>query len=327
MLIAHANVFLPHTPGPVGFLVGNINDLASPLFALVMGMSGQIVATRSTTPGITYLQQVIRGLVLIVLGVWMATWGSWVAVILAHLGVLLVVGAAILLLRSRTVIAIALAVAIISSPLNAWAKQQVWVDTNGDAMRELASWIAISPHYRLTNLLPFFLLGALLLRHGMKRDSVLWSMLAIAPVAWLVRPLSERLFGLPESVSGDYRDTLHDVGLVFLAYVIIVLLATLKQGRGRSIVDAVFVPLRGCGQVALSLYLLHVALIAGFNVQYGRPPDNNYLGWVIIVPVMIAVGWAWWRFVGTGPVEWLLGFVTGRRKPLLRQREARSPSV
>ncbi|WP_167132198.1 DUF418 domain-containing protein [Paramicrobacterium chengjingii] len=327
MLVAHANVFLPHTPGAVGFLAGNINDLASPLFALVMGMSAQIVANRSRTPGITYLQQVIRGLVLIVLGVWMATWGSWVAIILAHLGVLLIVGAAIVLLRTKTVIAIALAVAIISSPLNAWAKQQVWAYTNGDAVREIASWIAISPHYRLTNLLPFFLLGALVLRHGMKRDSVLWSMLAIAPIAYLVRPVSEKFLGLPESVSGDYRDTLHDVGLVFLAYAIVVLLVTLKVGAWKRFVDAVFVPLRGCGQVALSLYLLHVALIAAFNVQYGRPPDNNYVGWVIIVPVMIAIGWAWWRYVGTGPVEWLLGFVTGRRKPLLWPREARPTSV
>lgn len=79
--------------------------------------------------------------------------------------------------------------------------------------------------------------------------------------------------------------------------------------------------------MALSLYLLHVALIAGFNVQYGRSLDNNYLGWAIIVPVMIAVGWAWWRYVGTGPVERLLGFVTGRCKPLIRPRGGRLGSV
>lgn len=327
MLIAHANVFLPHLPRAASFVVGNINDVASPLFALVMGMAAQIVVRKSANPGLTYLQQVIRGLVLIVLGVWMVTWGSWVAIILSHLGVLLIVGAAVVLLRSRWVAAIALVMAIASAPINAWAKQQVWVYTSGDAVRELSSWLATSPHYRLTNLLPFFLLGALLLRHGLRRDKVLWSMLAIAPVAWLVRPLSERFFGLAESVSGDYRDTLHDVGLVFLTYVIIVFLATLKQGAGKRVVDAVFTPLRGCGHVALSLYLLHVALIAGFNVQYGRPPDNSYFGWVVIVPVMIAAGWAWWRYVGTGPVEWLLGFVTGRRKPLVRPREARSGAV
>ncbi|MDF2509662.1 MAG: hypothetical protein K0Q52_3521, partial [Microbacterium sp.] len=28
----------------------------------------------------------------------------------------------------------------------------------------------------------------------------------------------------------------------------------------------------------------------------------------------------WWRFVGTGPVEWVMGWLTGRRKPLLRGR-------
>lgn len=177
----------------------------------------------------------------------MVTWGSWGAIILSHLGVLLIVGAVVVMLRSRWVAAIALIVAIASAPINAWAKQQIWVYTSGDTVRELSSWLATRPHYRLTNLLPFFLLGALLLRHGLRRDKLLWSMLAIAPVAWLVRPLSERFFGLRESVSGDYRDTFHDVGLVFLAYVIIVLLATLKQGAGKRVVDAAFIPLRGCG--------------------------------------------------------------------------------
>lgn len=324
MLIAHANPFLPHLPGPVSFLVGNINDLASPLFALVMGISAQIVWNRSSSRSVTYLQQVIRGAVLIVLGVWMATWGSWVAIILAHLGVLLIVGAALVALRTRTLIAVTIAIAIFSSPFNEWARTQVWVYLHGDAVRDVASWVAIGGHYRLTNLLPFFLLGALLLRHGFRRDAVLWTMLAVAPVAYLVRPLGERLAGWQPSVSGSYPDTLHDVGLVFLTYVLVVLLATLKHETWHRVIDAVFVPLRACGQVALSLYLLHVALIAAWNVRYARPPDNVYLGWLVIVPVMILIGWAWWRFIGTGPVEWLLGFVTGRPKSLFQPHR---PSV
>ena len=46
-------------------------------------------------------QQVVRGLLLIALGLWMTEWGSWVAIVLSHLGVLLIVGAPLLLLSTR----------------------------------------------------------------------------------------------------------------------------------------------------------------------------------------------------------------------------------
>ncbi|HWO50444.1 MAG TPA: heparan-alpha-glucosaminide N-acetyltransferase domain-containing protein [Ornithinibacter sp.] len=47
MLIAHAVPFLPGAPSALNFLMFNINDVASPLFALVMGMSAQIVTQRT----------------------------------------------------------------------------------------------------------------------------------------------------------------------------------------------------------------------------------------------------------------------------------------
>jgi hypothetical protein len=33
-----------------------------------------------------------------------------------------------------------------------------------------------------------------------------------------------------------------------------------------------------------------------------------------------AIGWVWWRFIGVGPVEWLLGWVTLRPKRWRRDR-------
>ena len=64
MLIAHAMPLLMITARPVRFVVGNISDLASPLFALVMGISAQIVVQRTspTTRWRMLLQQAIRGL-------------------------------------------------------------------------------------------------------------------------------------------------------------------------------------------------------------------------------------------------------------------------
>jgi uncharacterized membrane protein YeiB len=328
MLIAHADPLLSNTPpGWRPIVFGNANDVASPLFALVMGLSAQIVLQRTPagSRGRMLLQQLVRGAVLIALGVWMANWGSWVAVVLGYLGLLLIVGAPILILSTRWVAAIALGVALMSDPVNAWARSVLapLVGTNPLA-NEISALFVLGYSYRLTNLLPFFLLGALLMRHGFRRDRALWAMAVIAPVAYAVRPVWNALSGGPEAVSGSYPDTLHDLGLVLGAYVVVVLLATVRRPGPARVIAVVFEPLRAIGAVALSLYLLHVAILALWSRTGYTLVDSELLSWLIIVPGMVVAGWLWWRFIGVGPVEYLLGWVTGRPKKL---RAARAGGV
>lgn len=326
MLIAHASPFIPSKPGALSFATSMFSEMASPLFALVMGMSAQLVWNRGPRVGVTLLQQTLRGVFLIALGVWMATWGSWVAVILAYLGVLIIIGAPILLARTPVVIAIAAVVLLISQPLVVAARGWLWVYTAPEPIREVMSWIFTGQQYRVVNLLPFFLLGAVLVRHGFRRDALLWTMAAIAPVAYIVWGVAA-FTDLVPTESGHYTDTARDVGLVLATYVVVVLAATTRPGAARRVWDAIFVPLRACGQVALSLYVLHVGLIGLWNTANGRPVDNVYLGWLVIVPGMILVGWIWWRFVGTGPVEWVMGWISGRRKPVPFGRASRATAV
>lgn len=315
MLIAHAVPAWRTAPRPIMFLMGNINDLASPLFALVMGMSALLLQNRTPAGqrGRLILQQWLRGVILIALGLWMVTWGTWVVIVLQYLGVLLIVGAPILLLRSRWVAVVALITVLISDPLNAWARTNL---TEPSPLSPLFNWVTLGGSYRLTNLLPFFLLGALLAHQGFRRNRTMWTMLAIAPVAYLVRPLGERLLQWPDSVSGSYPDTLHDVGLVFLTYVVVVLLSQIKAQRWRRGLDAVFTFLRAEGQLALSLYLFHVSLLWLWDsADWHRYPVDPAL-WLTLVVGVPVVGWLWWRYIGTGPVEWVMGAATGRRKPL-----------
>ena len=318
MLIAHANHLLTSTPpGWRPLVFGNANDIASPLFALVMGLSAQIVLQR-TQPGQRgrmLLQQMARGAVLILLGVWMSEWGSWVAVILSYLGLLLIVGVPLLLLSTRWVIGLALGLAVLSDPINAWAREVlgplVW---ESPVLSTISSWIVLGSNYRLTNLLPFFLLGAVLMRHGFRRDKYLWAMAVIAPVAYAVRPLWNAVVDGPEVPSGSLPDTLHDVGLVFGVFVVIVVLATVTRPRPARVIAIAFEPLRAIGAVALSLYLLHVAIIAIWVHTGWTVAVNEIVSWLILVPGMVVTGWLWWRYVGVGPIEWLLGWVTGRPK-------------
>lgn len=319
MLIAHANPLLPQLPGAVRFVIANVNDLASPLFALVMGISAQLVWNTSRRVSATLLQQVLRGIVLIALGLWMLTWGSWVVIVLPALGVLLIVGAPLLLLGSRALAVVLAIVVVVGAPLNELARGQIaQILSSNIVVQQLADWTVLGHSYRLTNLLPFFLLGALLLRSGLRRDRTMWIMLAVAPFAYAVRPVLEKGLHQPAAVSGSYPDTLHDVGLVFVAYAAIVLLAELPR-RG-AVLDGVFAPLRIWGQLALSLYLLHVWIVSLWARSIGWPAVNMPLAWASVVLLPLAVAWLWWRFVGTGPVEWLMGAVSGRPKPLIVRR-------
>lgn len=326
MLLAHSIPAWRSAPWSVSFVLANVNDVASPLFALVMGMSAQLLLSRTPREhrGRYLLQQILRGAVLIGLGVWLDTWGTWVAVVLAFLGTLLILGTPILLLGPRVVTAAALATALLSAPLVGWA-QGLDLPRTG-AVAEVLQWLVLSRSYRVANLLPFFLFGAVLATHGFRRDRWLWTMLAVAPVAYLVRPVGERLVGLSE-MSGTYQDTLHDLGLVLATYVAVVLLAEVRREPWQKTISAVFHPLRGIGQLALSLYLLHVGFLWLWGTaQWHRHPDDPLL-WLVVVGGTMTIGLLWWKFVGTGPVEWLMGLVTGRRKPLrTAASEPRSPA-
>lgn len=178
----------------------------------------------------------------------------------------------------------------------------------------LAEWLVLGHSYRVTNLLPFFLLGALLLRHGFARDRVLVSMAVAAPIAYLARPAVEYLTGRVDDLSGGYLDTLHDLGLVLAAYVLTVWVATLPTGPASRAAHWFLTPLRAIGSVALSLYVLHTALVR-WGMQYAAQDPttpNHLLPWAMVLVVTLVVGVLWWRFVGRGPLEWLTGVISGR---------------
>lgn len=322
MLVAHAVPFLPGAPGLLRDVMAQVNDVASPLFALVMGMAAQLVTSRTPRSGWGRLlfQQLVRGAVLVALGLWMAGWGSWVAIVLGHLGVLLVVGTPLVLLPTRWLAAVAAGVALLAAPLNARARDALLGTVDLDSPGgQLLGWLVLGGQYRVTNLLPFFLVGALLLRHGFRRDRLLWGLVALAPVAYLVLPVLLRVRPGTDVSSGSLPDTLHDVGLVLAVYTGVVLMTGLRGPRVRRVVDAVTAPLALVGTVALSLYVLHVGVIALWAPDGRRPVENDEPGWLVVLLGTLLVGWAWARLVGTGPVEWVLGLVTGRRLPRRRR--------
>ena len=189
------------------------------------------------------------------------TWGTWVDVVLAYLGVLLIVGAPLLFLPTIPLAVVTAVVALASAPLDraglAGADQQRRIPQ----MSEPVFWLSLRGscrgyNYRLTNLLPFLLFGALLMRGGLARDRSLdldgghrRRGIRRCVRSWRSSRAS------PWSASGSYPDTLHDVGPR------VPHLCPRRSGspgsvrpRAARVIAAVFEPLRALGSLALSLY-------------------------------------------------------------------------
>lgn len=319
MLVAHSSPLLSIDSGAARLAIASLNDVASPLFALVMGMSAAIVVDRTPLDArarwILIAQNSARGLILVLLGVWLSTWGSWISIVLAPLGLTLLVGTPIVLLRSRWVAVVMAVVAAIGAPIVAAVTTATasGMSVENPVARLLVQNFFTDSHYRVLNLLPFFLAGALLLRHGFKRDRACWILLVVAVAAYPLRPLWTRITGEPVAL-GSYSDTLHDIGLVFFVYVVVVVMASIRVTRMKAIVRVIFMPLRVIGTLALSIYVLQVgvvAVIALYDVELR--PSSAGVGLALATLIVIgvpALGALWWYFLGDGPIERLVRLAT-----------------
>lgn len=332
MLVAHgASSLLPEAPAVLKAVFGQLNALASPLFAVVMGIAAQLVLSRpGGSRAAVIVQQAARGAILIALGVWLATWGSWVDIVLAYLGVVAIVGALLLLLPTRALALVAAALLILGEPLNQVLRQVLLpLVVEHPWLWAPAQWIVFGSNYRLVNLLPMFLLGALVLRRGLPAGRALIGVGIVGLLLWAAGPVAQRALGWPQPGSGSTLDTARDLGLIALAYVVVAVLAQLRASTSRPVarrvVDAIFLPFRASGTVALSLYVLQVALIGWWARSGVGYQDNEYLRWLLLVPGLMVLAVLWWRFVGLGPIEWLIGAVTGRYR-LRRPPRDRSPA-
>lgn len=314
MVVAHALPFISDRIGPTAtFLLAQVNDLASPLFALVMGVAAGLVFPRSSV-GRAVARAVVRGAALIALGVALEQFSHWVAVILHILGLLLIVGTPLLVLGSRWLVALA-AVLVAVGP---WVIETVSTRAGGTAgfgaesgwgSNPLVQWLVLNSHYRVLNLLPLFLLGAVLARRGLDDERTAWWTL-MGGLALLWTSFALDLLGHPVVFSGDHTDQFQENGLALTAYGLI--MVTAAAGDVRTGAAAVLGPLARVGQVALSLYVFHVLLLVPFVPQF---PERGWVPFVVFVVVSIAVAWAWARFVGRGPVEWVIDRISPRRMP------------
>lgn len=318
MVIAHLTVIAPDATGATALVLGLVNNVASPLFALVMGVSMGIVLTRRHRPvtGRTFvLRNLARGLVLVAIGVALDQLHSFIAIVLMSLGVTLALAAPLALLPVGGVAA-AVVVTFVAGPwVNAAARAaldptRVTSEAWGD---QVLQWLVLSPHYRVVSLLPFVLLGVVLARAGLTRRVALLTLLngVLAGIAVVALQLTGHGIGGPGHVSGSPPDALLDLTLAAGALGVLVLLA--RWAPAVPVVTAL-APVRGVGALSLTSYALHVGLIALVPATIEWQQMQRSWGPLSAAIMLVTVlgCWAWWRLLGRGPLERVMALVTDR---------------
>ena len=323
MIVAHTSYLGAGTAWrPVSLAQWLLNDVASPLFALVMGISLGIMAAATGGPAggsrrRFVRQMVIRAGVLIVLGLVLRVVPAGVAIVLDYLGIALLVSLLFVFLPTRWLVAVIALLFAVGPVLNGWGLSlfgldPVFVDPS-HPVRFLVDWTLTGPAYRATELVPLMLLGVVFARIGPANRRLAVATLGagciLVPLAAVVRKFVDG----GQLVSGSFTDLAWDAGLVFLAYGGITLLLSLDGARIRKATTAVSVPLRELGMMSLTVYVLHVGILGVLRTSLVVPPAFALLVTLALVMVCCVSAHLWLRFLGEGPVERLTGLLAGRR--------------
>lgn len=311
MIVAHVKSWWPVDSGVLQTVLNQVNDVASPLFCLVMGVAAGLVLVRTQRPVLPaafVARNLVRGLALIWIGLLIEQLPTHIAIVLQVLGVVLIVGSPLALLPTSGMLVLAAAVFLVGPHLNEVAREAFSARVGGAApFDRVLEWVVLSPTYRLTNLLPFFLVGAFLGRTGLRhRDLLVVLGLAAGALVVLVAGPDSR-----DLTSGTLLDNVSDLWLSFTA-----LGVTLLGSRAdalRPVLHAL-VPVTAVGGLALTAYVVHVVLIAGL-FRFAGWETMQGMWWQTSGAVLVLTvggGWLWQRLLGRGPIERLLALVTDR---------------
>lgn len=311
MVLAHSVPWY-RAPTPVHQLLGQINDLASPLFGLVMGVSAGLVARKVVRRGErrwpTVAHFAVRALLLILVGELLLKINIWIAVVLQPLGLTALVGAFLMFLRPR-LLAVLAAVTWFLELVNT----QPGEGPGSASWRTPWDWLHVyalsDPHYRLTGLLPLFLLGVVIGRVGHNRPRTLrltGAVGVLAAIGWVAGKAAQLA-----TPPGRWIDNTHDLALSAIVFAAVCAAVRLPAVAG-TFSRALARPVALIGTVSLSVYALQFVLI---KLLVQHPPAWLPFGWkpaLVFIVGCLALGWLWARLVGTGPLEWLLGRLSGK---------------
>jgi hypothetical protein len=310
-----------------------VNGRSSSLFAVLAGVSVGLVSGRTTPPGPPEIGRVrarlaVRAVLIVVIGVGLMLLGTPVYVILPTYGALFLLVLLVLpALRWRrwAVFAAAGACALLSAPF-AIAIVPLYADT-GSFEQQLGLV------YPVVTFLAYVLVGLGVARSGLEGRSTQVALLAsgvvVATTAYVVGTLlapipadaGKAFPGVPFVSEGstaeqamaqvflsprDHSSSIVDVvGTAGVAIAVIGLCSLVVDGRGRAVQRVAF-PLVAIGSMPLSIYALHLVVIAAVP----ELPDGLATWWWFAVGAAL-FAMLWQRFLGRGPLERLVAHIAG----------------
>ena len=355
MIVAHAIPFTRAvTPTSVLAVEALLNDVASPLFALVIGVTIALNTARlprSARPRFR-VQTAIKAAALIVLGLTLDLVEANVAVVLDYLGAALLVAIPLMFCSTRTLLAVTAALCVVGPLLTDAARQAAFAAPQlvypVTPVTVVLDWLVLGESYRVLGLLPLLLLGIVVARWvggaselsdatgregatGRVETRTRPARVAVVAAAGLALfagsvPWRELAVASDTYTSGSYPDLLRDLGLSLLAYGVITFLIDGTGGRMHRAMRILLRPLSAQGEMALSVYTLHVLVLAAIWASPIGEADGGWVGtargWLITASLLVGCAVfaiVWSRLLGTGPLERVVGVVSGRH-PLGRRR-------
>ena len=296
------------------------------LFALTAGIGLGFISggTRPITEGRGELRRqiAVRAVILIALGmlIW-ATLHPLVFIILDVYGVAFLVMLPLLFLSPRSALGLGIASLAVTPALAEIGARTEFVGAVRDTpLKFLADW-AVGGAYPVIVWVPVMLIGLAMARMDLGSPRVVGAVgLAGAAAASAFLPIASRL-PPPELVaeagwSVPLRaslETLGNVGVGALVVAAMLLLTALARPAVRRVATVVLSPVIAMGAMPLSIYTIHLVVIAlAIREENGVPTDDS---WELVIGLVVgsmAFAWLWRRYLGRGPLERLLRRASGR---------------
>ncbi|MDY0911676.1 DUF418 domain-containing protein [Rathayibacter festucae] len=284
------------------------------LFAVLAGVSIGLMsggARRSTRPFLDTASILLRGLYLLVIGVGLNLLGTPIAVILPHYGLMFVV-AALLMFLPRAVLVVLAATFAVGGPLlvdRIVTAGNDWIATLSpeDALLARMPLTWLTQYYPVPSWLAYVVLGLLIARCDIRSATTQrWLVIGGAIAAVLGYGVGLALGG-PESVEAHSSTTAEILGAGGIAAVAIGSLTALAARL--AVIRTVTAPLAAVGAMPLTVYSVQLVALAVYLIPFEPFDFAAWQSWTLLASfTVVAVLGAllWRRFVGQGPLEWLL---------------------
>ncbi|MFC9919850.1 DUF418 domain-containing protein [Agromyces binzhouensis] len=338
--IALIGMFVAHVAPVVGFgfwddLIAVADERPRLLFALTAGiglglLTGGVAPQRAPYARTTLRRQIaIRAILLIAMGVVVVELlRPLVLVILDVYGVAFLLMLPLLFLPWRFALLLGPALLAVTPAIVELAARDVdLAEVARGPWGILVDWLVLGA-YPVAIWVPVMLIGLGLARAGVGRPRTLaWAAISAGAVAVLALPLAHVLpgpadvAGMPETTAWSIPlaaslSTLGNTAVGVLVVAASTALLGLTSARVRRIAGAILSPVTAMGAMPLTVYTLHLVVIA--NAKYVREDgvvaDDSWALLIGLVAGLAAFAWLWRRFVGIGPLERFFRWVSGRSR-------------